>query len=110
MINSTLEAHDGALQSGTTKRLPLPAVALWCVLLLSNHGKAQDLTAAEFDGHRRLDGIRSLGLDELPGRMPAYYSPSARARAKELQALLNGEAEYYAALFRMRFAPLTLRC
>jgi hypothetical protein len=56
----------------------------------------------------RMDGIRSLGLESIPGAMPTFYSPQALARAEYLQGLLGGEIAYYADVFHFSFSPITL--
>lgn len=43
------------------------------------------------DESNRMGGIKSLGLESIPGSIPTFYSPHARARAKYLQGLLGGE-------------------
>ena len=60
------------------------------------------------DGLQRLRQIHALGLQELSGAMPAYYSASARTRARDLQQLLGGETDYYAELMHVKFSPVIL--
>jgi len=56
----------------------------------------------------RIDRVKSLGLESVPGSMPAYYSPHAEARAKFLQDLLGGEIAYYANVFDVPVGPIAL--
>jgi hypothetical protein len=60
------------------------------------------------DESRRMDGIKSLGLESIPGSMPTFYSPHAEERARYLQALLGGEIAYYAHLFHVSFSPVAM--
>jgi len=64
--------------------------------------------APGFEASSRMDGIKSLGLESIPGGMPTFYSPHARARAKYLQKLLGGEIAYYEDLFQVPFSPITM--
>lgn len=81
--------------------------ALSLMLALGIHGAAAETAPApaELD---RMDGIKSLNLMSIPGSMPTFYSPHARARAAYLQGLLGGEVAYYADLFHVSFTPITM--
>jgi hypothetical protein len=65
--------------------------------------QSEDSTAST-----RIERIKSLGLESLPGTMQTFYSPHADARARDLQGLLGGEIVYYAHQFRVGFGPVTL--
>lgn len=56
----------------------------------------------------RMEAIKSLRLESIPGSMPTFYSPHAEARAKYLQGLLGGEIAYYADRFHVSFTPVTM--
>ena len=62
----------------------------------------------DFEGRSRIGAIKSLGLESIPGSMPAFYSPHAEARARYLQGLLGGEMAYYANQFHRQFGPIAL--
>jgi hypothetical protein len=55
-----------------------------------------------------MDSIKSLGLESIPGSMPTFYSPHAKARAKYLQGLLAGEIAYYTEVFQVPLSPMTM--
>jgi len=84
------------------KVLALPLLSALCL-----HPAAAE-TAPRSEGLTRMDGIKSLSLDSIPGSMPTFYSPHAEARAKYLQSLLGGEIAYYAEVFHVPLNPITL--
>lgn len=57
---------------------------------------------------KRMDALRSLRLDSIPGAMPTFYSPRAEVRAKYLQALLGGEIQFFAEQFHVALRPVTM--
>ena len=59
------------------------------VLLLSQPGSS----TAQQANH--LARVQRLGLESLPGKVPAYYSPGARARAAALQKMLDEALVYF---------------
>jgi hypothetical protein len=77
-------------------------VLLFLCLHIASQGVAGEAEPA------RMEAIHSLGLDSVPGDMPTFYSPGARVRAKYLQALLEGEIDYYAHQFHVHFTPVIM--
>jgi imidazolonepropionase-like amidohydrolase len=70
-------------------RLLLPAVAFLTAMLPLCLHAAPPVNSAAADESKRMDTIRSLRLDSIPGAMPTYYSPHSEARAK---VFANGRA------------------
>ena len=62
----------------------------------------------DFSASHRIDAIKSLGLESIPGSMQAFYSLHAEARARYLQGLLGGEIAYYGEQFQFHFDPVAL--
>ncbi len=88
-------------------RYPLRLIlALPAYLLLCLYASAAESGLASEES--RMDGIKSLSLESIPGNLPTFYSPHAEARAKDLQGLLGGEIAYYSALFHVPFGPITM--
>lgn len=50
-----------------------------------------------------LEDLQELGLESLPGPIPTYYSPGARARAEQLQAWLRAADAFFQD--RLKIAP-----
>lgn len=75
-------------------------------LLLCRYASAAESGLASEES--RMDGIKSLSLESIPGNLPTFYSPHAEARAKDLQGLLGGEIAYYSDLFRVPFGPIAM--
>ena len=69
---------------------------------------APPLSPAVANESKRMDALRSLRLDSIPGAMPTFYSPRAEARAKYLQALLGGEIQFFADEFHVALRPVTM--
>ncbi len=82
-------------------------LALSALLPLLLHAAGAE-TVSGADGSRRMDGIKSLKLESIPGSLPTFYSPHAKERARYLQGLLGGEITYYAHLFRVSFSPVAM--
>jgi hypothetical protein len=80
--------------------LALSALSVACFVRAADSGPESQ--------ESRVTGIKSLHLRLIPGDMPTYYSPHARARAVYLQGLLGGEIEYYSKVFHVAFSPITL--
>jgi hypothetical protein len=85
-------------------RIVLTSSAVLAICLCVHAAKSESGTEAK----SRMDAIKSLGLEFIPGTMPTYYSPHAKARARYLQGLLGGEIAYYADLFHVSFSPITM--
>jgi hypothetical protein len=83
------------------------AFALPLVWAFSLHAAPTD-TAPGPEELNRMDGIKSLSLNSIPGVMPTFYSPHAERRARYLQSLFRGEIAYYTDLFHVPFAPITM--
>lgn len=69
---------------------------------------APPVDTAAADESKRIDAIRSLRLESIPGAMPTYYSPHSKSRAKHLQGLLGGEIAYYSDQFHVALSPVTM--
>jgi hypothetical protein len=80
--------------------------APFVLLFLSLH-IASESVAGEAEP-ARMEAIKSLRLDLIPGDMPTFYSPGAQLRAKYLQTLLGGEIDYYAREFHVHFARVIM--
>ena len=48
-----------------------------------------------------LERVRSLGLETLPGPVPTYYSPGARARAEALQRQVRGAISFFERRYKL---------
>lgn len=51
-------------------------------------------TSSSFD-EGRLQRIRALKDQMIPGEVPAYYSPGYKQRARDLQRFISGELKFY---------------
>ncbi len=89
-------------------RHTLHAIAFLAATLPLCLHAAPPVSSAAAEDSKRMDAIRSLGLDSIPGAMPTFYSPHAEARAKYLQGLLGGEIGFYTSQFHVRFRPVTM--
>jgi hypothetical protein len=85
---------------------PTRCISICFLFSLCLHAAPQSVADAEES--RRIDQIHSLGLAYIPGKMPTFYSPRSKARAKYLQSLLGGEITYYAKLFHIEFVPVDM--
>lgn len=85
----------------------LSSIVLLSLLPMWLHAEAP-LRAVDSGESARIDAVKTLGLESIPGSLPAYYSPHAEARARYLQGLLGGEIAYYADLFNVPFDSIAL--
>jgi hypothetical protein len=86
----------------------LPSIVVLSLLWPLCLGAAPPVSDLDRGESTRIDGVKSLGLESIPGSMPAYYSPHAEARARYLQDILGGQIAYYADVFDVRFGPIAL--
>ncbi len=84
------------------------AVAFLAAMLPLCLHAALPVSSAAAEESKRMDAIRSLGLDSILWTMPTFYSPHAEVRAKYLQVLLGGELGFYSSQFHVRFRPITI--
>ncbi len=89
-------------------RVSLPAITLLTAMLPSCLHAAPSENSGAADDSKRMDSIRALRLESIPGTMPTYYSPHSETRAKYLQDLLSGEIAYYSKQFHVDLAPVTM--
>jgi hypothetical protein len=50
---------------------------------------------------KTLEQVRSLGLESLPGPVPTYYSPGARARAEALQRQVREAVSFFEGRYKL---------